>query len=66
MILTSEKKLRFACCLKLQLNEAEKIVKVEFFLDRGELLGGLIKDANPSNALSDEAASSCPFMKNTS
>lgn len=50
-------------CL-IQLDEQEKIVKVEFFLDRGELLGGLTKGASLDGS-TEEAASSCPFLKNT-
>ncbi|KAK6131494.1 hypothetical protein DH2020_034756 [Rehmannia glutinosa] len=43
-----------------ELDEHSKIVKVEFFYDRGELLGGLVKGAN-----SDDISSSCPFLNNT-
>lgn len=48
----------------LEVNENKKIVKVEFFYDRGELLGKLVKgerlDTNDG-----EVASSCPILKNT-
>lgn len=50
---------------KLQLDDQEKIVKVEFFYDRGELLGGLLKGASLADSPSEAAASSCPFLKNT-
>ncbi|KAG6435877.1 hypothetical protein SASPL_100758 [Salvia splendens] len=40
-----------------KLNEESKVVKVEFFHDRGELLAGLIKD-KPS----ETASAGCPFM----
>lgn len=49
-----------------QLDEQSKIVKVEFFYDRGELLGGLIKGASSDTCVSvSEISSSCPFMKST-
>lgn len=48
-----------------ELDEQEKIVRVEFFYDRGELLGGLMKGVKPENILPEEAASSCPFTKIT-
>ncbi|XVF64391.1 hypothetical protein PTKIN_Ptkin09bG0165700 [Pterospermum kingtungense] len=41
-----------------------RIVRVELFYDRGELLGGLLKGATmDTSAL--EAASSCPILRNT-
>ncbi|KAI3921800.1 hypothetical protein MKX01_005489 [Papaver californicum] len=44
------------------LDERKKIVKAEFFFDRGKLLGALIKgDHNSVN----ETTSGCPFLKNT-
>ncbi|XVE60177.1 hypothetical protein DITRI_Ditri05aG0107100 [Diplodiscus trichospermus] len=47
-----------------EVDEEMKIGKVEFFYDRGELLGGLLKGATmDSSAL--EAASSCPVLRNT-
>ncbi|GLT32185.1 hypothetical protein SLA2020_068710 [Shorea laevis] len=45
-------------------NEDMKILKVEFFLDRGELLGGLMKGAILSEG-SEEVTLSCPFLRNT-
>lgn len=48
----------------LQLDDGGKIVKVEFFFDRGELLGGLMKGASVGSS-SKEAALGCPFLKNT-
>ncbi|KAJ0086009.1 hypothetical protein Patl1_08040 [Pistacia atlantica] len=47
-----------------QMDEEMKIVKVEFFLDRGELLGGLMKGARLDSG-NEEVALSCPFLKNT-
>lgn len=48
----------------LQLDEQLKIVKVEFFFDRGELLTGLIKGAGAtagSDSITGGGSSSCPF-----
>lgn len=45
-----------------EVDECSKIVKVEFFYDRGELLGGLLKGDKNSSA---HASSSCPFLNNT-
>ncbi|KAB2635135.1 pathogen-related protein-like [Pyrus ussuriensis x Pyrus communis] len=47
-----------------ELDEGGKIVKVEFFFDRGELLGGLMKGPSVGSS-STEAALGCPFLKNT-
>ncbi|KAL6269108.1 hypothetical protein ACE6H2_026019 [Prunus campanulata] len=47
-----------------ELDEHGKIVKVEFFFDRGELLGGLLKGASFDSS-SKEAALACPFLRNT-
>ncbi|KAF8026492.1 hypothetical protein BT93_F3083 [Corymbia citriodora subsp. variegata] len=48
-----------------QLDDKEKIVEVEFFYDRGELLGGLMKGGPITNDNAvEEAASSCPFLRN--
>lgn len=48
-----------------QLDENLKIVKVEFFFDRGELLSGLMKGARLTAAEGSisvgEGSSSCPF-----
>ena len=41
-----------------------KIVKVEFFMDRGELLGGLMKGASLDGSAA-EAAPACPFLTGT-
>ncbi|KAG8377419.1 hypothetical protein BUALT_Bualt08G0031000 [Buddleja alternifolia] len=43
-----------------ELDEDSKVVKVEFFHDRGELLAGLVK-GNTSDG-SGNATSTCPFM----
>ena len=49
-----------------QLDEHSKIVKVEFFFDRGELLGGLLKGATSDVSKTEmPSTSSCPFLKNT-
>lgn len=47
------------------MDENKKIIKVEFFYDRGELLGGLVKGATMDNTPNEEAASSCPFLRST-
>lgn len=47
-----------------QLNEEMKIVKVELFYDRGELLGGLLKGANIDSS-AEMGASACPVLGNT-
>ncbi|KAH7510877.1 hypothetical protein FEM48_ZijujUnG0075600 [Ziziphus jujuba var. spinosa] len=47
-----------------QVNEEMKIVKVEFFYDRGELLGGLMK-GKVLDSFPEAAASNCPFLRNT-
>ncbi|GFP97823.1 pathogen-related protein [Phtheirospermum japonicum] len=41
----------------VEMNEENKIVKVEFFFDRGELLAALIKGKT-----SDDSTAGCPFM----
>ncbi|KAM7514714.1 hypothetical protein LguiA_004297 [Lonicera macranthoides] len=46
-----------------ELDENSKIVKVEFFFDRGELLGGLMKGSFSDTSTS--AMTSCPFLRNT-
>ncbi|KAM7253037.1 hypothetical protein ACFE04_025655 [Oxalis oulophora] len=46
-----------------QLDEQSKIVKVEFFFDRGELLGALLK--GESFAAVGDSVAACPFLKNT-
>ncbi|XP_052484950.1 pathogen-related protein [Gossypium raimondii] len=47
-----------------RVDEGMKIGRVEFFYERGELLGGLLKGAAiDSSAM--EAASSCPILRNT-
>ncbi|PRQ24832.1 putative NTF2-like domain-containing protein [Rosa chinensis] len=47
-----------------QLDESEKVVSVEFFFDRGELLGGLLKGAS-IDSYSEEVAPTCPYLRNT-
>lgn len=47
-----------------QLDEHSKIVKVEFFYDRGELLGGLLNGA-VSDGLPVAAPSDCPVLRST-
>ncbi|GKV31033.1 hypothetical protein SLEP1_g39776 [Rubroshorea leprosula] len=48
----------------LHVDEDMKILKVEFFLDRGELLGGLMKGAILGGG-SEEVTLNCPFLRNT-
>ncbi|PON99670.1 NTF2-like domain containing protein [Trema orientale] len=48
----------------LELNENNKIVKVEVFYDRGELLGKLVKEERLETK-DGEVASSFPILKNT-
>ncbi|KAJ7959247.1 pathogen-related protein-like [Quillaja saponaria] len=47
-----------------ELDENNKVVKVEFFYDPAELLGRLIKGP-VIDASAEEAASSCPILRNT-
>ncbi|KAI5589361.1 hypothetical protein POPTR_005G188300v4 [Populus trichocarpa] len=47
-----------------EVDEHMKVVKVEFFIDRGELLGGLMKGATLDGSTA-EAASTCPFLRGT-
>ncbi|KAJ8771723.1 hypothetical protein K2173_026900 [Erythroxylum novogranatense] len=49
-----------------QVNEEMKVMKVEFFMDRGELLGGLMKGSSldGTNATIG-AASGCPVLRGT-
>lgn len=46
------------------LDENKKIVKVEFFYDPAELLGGLIKGPHLDRTV-EESVSSCPILRNT-
>lgn len=46
------------------MNEDSKVVRVEFFYDRGELLGGLVKGSN-SDDVEAHVSSSCPVLRNT-
>ncbi|XP_031393499.1 pathogen-related protein-like [Punica granatum] len=48
-----------------KMDENKKIIKVEFFYDRGELLGGLIKGATMDTSSLGEPALNCPFLRNT-
>lgn len=53
-------------CLKQLEKESNKIVKAEFFFDRGELLGPLMKGGKNGESTSEMALledSKCPFMK---
>ncbi|KAK9269950.1 hypothetical protein L1049_025523 [Liquidambar formosana] len=47
-----------------EVDEHMKVIKVEFFYDPGELLGGLLKGAS-TDISSEEASSSCPFLRST-
>ncbi|KAH6824073.1 hypothetical protein C2S53_004039 [Perilla frutescens var. hirtella] len=47
----------------VELDENKKVVKIEFFYDRGELLAGLLKgETSDESAGVVTAASACPFM----
>uniref|UniRef100_A0A7C9ATC7 Pathogen-related protein n=1 Tax=Opuntia streptacantha TaxID=393608 RepID=A0A7C9ATC7_OPUST len=53
-----------------EVDENWKVVKVEFFYDRGELLGALVKgpkleSSSSSPPKSSEGTPGCPFLKNT-
>ncbi|GER47858.1 pathogenesis-related family protein [Striga asiatica] len=52
-----------------EVDENSKIVKVEFFYDRGELLGALVKgptsDREVKTTNDELSSSSCPFLRNT-
>ncbi|XWS15235.1 hypothetical protein CRYUN_Cryun35bG0077200 [Craigia yunnanensis] len=48
-----------------EIDEQMKILKVEFFFDRGELLGGLMKAAKLGSGTDEQLAFSCPFLRNT-
>ncbi|GMI77085.1 hypothetical protein like AT1G78780 [Hibiscus trionum] len=48
----------------VEVDEEMKILKKEFFLDRGELLGGLMKGAKLGSG-TDQVALNCPFLRNT-
>ncbi|KAJ4831820.1 hypothetical protein Tsubulata_010189 [Turnera subulata] len=45
-----------------EVDENMKVVRVEIFMDRGELLGGLMKSCGGSHDSVTEAASRCPVM----
>ncbi|XP_057795542.1 pathogen-related protein-like isoform X2 [Salvia miltiorrhiza] len=47
-----------------EVNENSKVVRVEFFYDRGELLGALVKGSN-SDEVAAHVSSSCPVLRNT-
>ncbi|KAL1543728.1 pathogen-related protein-like [Salvia divinorum] len=47
-----------------EVNEDSKVVRVEFFYDRGELLGGLVKGSN-SDDVEANVSSSSPVLRNT-
>ncbi|XWS21737.1 hypothetical protein CRYUN_Cryun30bG0080500 [Craigia yunnanensis] len=47
-----------------EVDEQMKILKVEFFFDRGELLGGLMKGAKLGSG-TEQVALTCPFLRNT-
>ncbi|KAM6559894.1 hypothetical protein CsatA_029133 [Cannabis sativa] len=48
----------------MQMSENNKLAKVEFFYDRGELLGQLVK-GEKVEAKDGEIASTCPIMRST-
>lgn len=47
-----------------EMSENNKVTKVEFFFDRGELLGKLVKGKKVETK-DGEVASTCPFMRST-
>ncbi|XWS23591.1 hypothetical protein CRYUN_Cryun28dG0028200 [Craigia yunnanensis] len=49
----------------VEVDEQMKILKVEFFFDRGELIGGLMKGAKLGSGTDEHVALSCPFLRNT-
>lgn len=50
----------------IEVDEQEKIVKIEFFYDRGDLLGVLLKGAKSDSSIEGGIeASSCPVLRNT-
>ncbi|XVF39124.1 hypothetical protein PTKIN_Ptkin01aG0010300 [Pterospermum kingtungense] len=49
----------------LEVDEQMKVLKVEFFFDRGELLGGLTKGDKLGSGTGEPVASTCPFLRNT-
>ncbi|KAK6277186.1 PREDICTED: pathogen-related protein [Theobroma cacao] len=49
----------------VEVDEQMKILKIEFFFDRGELLGGLMKGAKLGSTGTDQVALSCPFLRKT-
>ncbi|XP_062099755.1 pathogen-related protein-like [Humulus lupulus] len=48
----------------IEMNENNKLSKIEFFYDRGELLGKLVK-GEKVEAKDGEVASTCPIMRST-
>ncbi|XP_058089728.1 pathogen-related protein-like [Magnolia sinica] len=55
-------KIEFYGMAVFQVDEMMKVVKVEFFYDRGELLGALLKGANSESS----GTLSCPFLNTAS
>ncbi|XP_059430877.1 pathogen-related protein-like [Corylus avellana] len=47
-----------------EVDEEMRVVKVEFFFDPGQLLGGLLKGASLDGS-AEEAASNCPVLRKT-
>uniref|UniRef100_A0A7C9DUZ0 Pathogen-related protein n=1 Tax=Opuntia streptacantha TaxID=393608 RepID=A0A7C9DUZ0_OPUST len=47
-----------------EVDEQMKIIKVEFFYDRGELLSALMKGAKLDSSASEELLMSCPVLRN--
>ncbi|KAJ7965424.1 pathogen-related protein-like [Quillaja saponaria] len=48
-----------------ELDEHDKVVKVEFFYDHAELLGGLLKGPVIDASAEGAVASSCPVLRST-
>jgi hypothetical protein len=51
-------------CTTKQVDEEMRVVKVEFFYDPGQLLGGLLKGVSLDGS-AEEAATSCPVLRKT-
>ncbi|KAE8100459.1 hypothetical protein FH972_018355 [Carpinus fangiana] len=48
-----------------EVDEEKRVVKVEFFYDPGQLLGGLLKGTASLDGSAEEAASNCPVLRKT-
>lgn len=48
-----------------QVDEQMRVVKVEFFYDPGQLLGGLLKGTILDGSSAEEPSSICPVLRST-